>query len=181
MRLIMGGNATAEFGSVRLSAQEYNDVTSELEKIFSNMNFDDDSFGFIKSYKSKESFGDVDCLITMDNSKFNNLLSESKNIKVVAKKGLSYAMQVLLPNGEYSKTFQFDYIKSSKESFNFAFKYAFSAVCGILFILDVYAKPNLFSYITLIPIPRFTSSFAKFKLLFSASNCKSCEFSANIS
>ena len=119
----MGGNATAEFGSVRLSAKEYNDVISELEKTFSHMNFDDDSFGFIKSYKSKESFGDVDCLITMDNSKFNNLLSESKNIKVVAKKGLSYAMQVLLPNGEYSKSFQFDYIKSSKESFNFAFKY----------------------------------------------------------
>ena len=106
----MGGNATKEFDTRRITKQEYEILINKLK---------DPKYHIIKSYNNKESHGDIDVLGTISFDEFESIIKTKFNILGIKKNHneKSYAL-------EYNNIkFQLDYIRTSPEFLTFNYNY----------------------------------------------------------
>lgn len=106
----MGGNATKEFDTRRITKQEYEILINKLK---------DSKYHIIKSYNNKESHGDIDVLGTISFDEFESIIKTKFNILGIKKNHneKSYAL-------EYNNIkFQLDYIRTSPEFLTFNYNY----------------------------------------------------------
>jgi hypothetical protein len=75
----MGGNATKEFGSQRVSREQYNQAVKQWLNAFSKIRKQD--IKEIPCFKNKDDFGDIDFLVL--NSSAWNLEEEKKSLKLL--------------------------------------------------------------------------------------------------
>lgn len=136
----MGGNATLEYKTKRITKEENEKIINFLfdslnkDKDFSSKN---ELFGIPLSYSEKESFGDIDLLTTMNLVELLNKISKNSNIliepKYLAKKrdknGFRINSQIesipvkIKTNEFETDFFQLDLILSTKENFDNHLRY----------------------------------------------------------
>ena len=106
----MGGNATKDFGTRRITKDEFNILTNKLK---------DPKYHIIKSYTNKESHGDIDVLGTISFDEFESIIKTKFNILGIVKNHneKSYALEF------NSAKFQLDYIRTAPEYLTFNYNY----------------------------------------------------------
>lgn len=126
----MGGNATKEFNTVRMTKEQYYKLSIMLlTSVVSQANSNERN-GIPVSYGDKDSFGDIDFLSTITSDEFekritNGLYSDKLDILGKKKNGniTSYAIRYKDDNGEWSEPFQVDLIKTNSNEFDFSYNY----------------------------------------------------------
>lgn len=136
----MGGNATLEYKTKRITKEENEKIINFLLENLNkdkDLSFKDELFGIPLSYSEKESFGDVDLLTTMNLVELLNKISKNSNIliepKYLAKKrdknGFRINSQIesipvkIKTNEFETDFFQLDLILSTKENFDNHLRY----------------------------------------------------------
>lgn len=136
----MGGNATLEYKTKRITKEENEKITKFLIENLNkdkDLSFKNELFGIPLSYSEKESFGDVDLLTTMNLVELLNKISKNSNIiiepKYLAKKrdknGFRINSQMesipvkIKTNDFETDFFQLDLILSTKENFDNHLRY----------------------------------------------------------
>lgn len=112
----MGGNAFPNYCLARLNAEDYVIISNEIVNRLRS-NFPDSLFEVIPSYRSKDSFGDLDILYCSDvpRDSLKNCISP---VDYVYNGDVSsFAVEI------NDQLFQVDLIKSPRVSFDFALSY----------------------------------------------------------
>lgn len=136
----MGGNATLEYKTKRITKEENEKIINFLlENLNKNkdLSFKDELFGIPLAYSEKESFGDVDLLTTMNLVELLNKLSKNSNIiieqKYLTKKSDNNGFRInsqiesipvkIKTNDFETDFFQLDLILTTKENFDNHLRY----------------------------------------------------------
>lgn len=128
----MGGAATKEFGTHRISKDEYDDIQSTVRAAFSKYLIENklidkySAFSDVPPLKDKQDFGDIDLISNIETSVFKDFLDSdvAKNygISVIGFKRNSNVTSYALNFKDKVKV-QVDYIYMPKETYNFAKNY----------------------------------------------------------
>lgn len=136
----MGGNATLEYKTKRITKEENEKIINFLLENLNkdkDLSFKDELFGIPLAYSEKESFGDVDLLTTMNLVELLNKLSKNSNIiiepKYLTKKSDNNGFRInsqiesipvkIKTNDFETDFFQLDLILTTKENFDNHLRY----------------------------------------------------------
>ena len=136
----MGGNATLEYKTKRITKEENEKIINFLLENLNkdkDLSFKDELFGIPLAYSEKESFGDIDLLTTMNLVELLNKISKNSNIliepKYLAKKrdkngfrinSQMESIPIKIKTNEFETDFfQLDLILSTKENFDNHLRY----------------------------------------------------------
>lgn len=133
----MGGNAMKPYGAVRVDKETYDKTLKLVSLLIGSNGFE---FSDIPSYRTKESFGDIDILV-----KVNPFIKEVRKIITTAieghfgrelpKESNGPVMSMAIPlsiNPEEKQSLQVDFIFSDQSEYDFALKYYSWNDCGNL-------------------------------------------------
>lgn len=115
----MGGNALKDFGVERLNKEDFSSLQEYIKRDLDHVGFHLDDIHFIKSYKDKEDFGDMDIIINRGYGAGTETLVEYLEGKTYVKNSHCYSVLYKWKG----KKFQVDFITEECENFKFASHY----------------------------------------------------------
>lgn len=122
----MGGQAVKEFNPVRYNKEEYFKAMNTIHQgiVNSKTISEKDKIAFVKSYHTKDSYGDIDIIGAIERDKFESLLREIPGLKIIGKK-VNHNITSYCVEFEFSKSrvYQLDYIVAGRDNFDFSYNY----------------------------------------------------------
>lgn len=126
----MGGNATKEFNTIRMTKEQYYKLSIMLLTSVVSQANSNERTGIPVSYGDKDSFGDIDFLSTITSDEFEKRITKglySDKLDILGKKKngniTSYAIRYKDDDGQWSEPFQVDLIKTNSNEFDFSYNY----------------------------------------------------------